>query len=62
MLHARETFCQALVQSADQIANNYNALQADRGRPLSSVFQYIAAVDFAQQFVHTSSAKLNLLC
>jgi len=24
MLHARETFCQALLQSADQIANKYN--------------------------------------
>jgi len=32
------------------------AVQADRGRLLYSVFQYIAAVDFVQQFVQTSFA------
>jgi len=41
IIHAQkwhETFCQALVQPADQIANKYNAsaVQADRGQPLSS--------------------------
>jgi len=35
-----------------------NAVQANRGWPLFSYFsKYIAAVDFVQQFVQTSSAK-----
>ena len=48
------TFCQALAQSADQIANKYNVLYLP-------VFHYIAAVDFVQQFIQTSSAKQVML-
>jgi len=46
-----ETFCQALVQSADLLFK-----QIMDGLYLP-VFQYIAAVDFVQQFVQTSAAK-----
>jgi len=38
------------------------AVQADRGRPLYlPIFQDIAAVDFVQQFVQTSSDKHVML-
>jgi len=38
MLHARETFCQALVQSADQIANKYNACCCSSKLWMASIF------------------------
>jgi len=47
MLHTRETFCQALVQSADQIANKYNACCCSSRSWTASclpVCQYIAPV------------------
>jgi len=49
MLHACETFCQAFVQSAGQIANKYNACCCSSRSWMASylpVFQNITAVDF----------------
>ena len=59
MFHAHKTFCQALMQSADQIANKYYACCCSSRSWMVSylpVFKYIAVVDFIQ-FVQTSSAK-----
>jgi len=65
MRHARETFSQTLVQSADQIANKYNACCCSSRSWLASIFPsfntIIAVIDFVQQFVQTISAKQVML-
>ena len=40
MLHASETFCQALVQSADQIDNKYNVCYYSSRSWTASVFPF----------------------
>jgi len=51
--HAHENFCQIKLLTSTMLA----AVQADHDGLYLPVFQYIAAVDFVQQFVQTSSAK-----
>ena len=50
MLHAHETFCQALVQSADQIANKYNACCCWSRSWTASVFPSFSTVVVAYFF------------
>jgi len=63
MLHARETFCQALMQSADQIANKYNACCCSSRSWTTFIFQSFNTLLQSILFSNLSIlVMLNKLC
>jgi len=63
MLHARETFCQALAQSADQTANKYNACCCSNRLWTASIFPSFNTLMQSILFSNLSRlVLLNKLC